>query len=72
MWFMGQRNKVIGGYFELELPKREEYHKNVLALNTGRNCLEYILRLRGYKKVFLPYYTCEVILEPFSKLNVDL
>lgn len=68
---MGQRNKVIGGYFELELPKREEYHKNVLALNTGRNCLEYILRLRGYKKVFLPYYTCEVILEPFSKLNVD-
>lgn len=68
---MEQKQKVIGGYFELELPKGEEYHKNTLALNTGRNCLEYILRLRGYKKVFLPYYTCEVILEPFKKLNID-
>lgn len=68
---MEQKQKAIGGYFELELPKGEEYHKNTLALNTGRNCLEYILRLRGYKKVFLPYYTCEVILEPFKKLNID-
>lgn len=68
---MEQKQKAIGGYFELELPKGEEYHKNALALNTGRNCLEYILQLRGYKKVFLPYYTCEVILEPFKKLNID-
>ena len=58
---------VIGGYFSLELPLIEEYHKNAIRLNTGRNCLEYILRVRGYKKVYIPYYTCEVILEPFKK-----
>ena len=63
--------RPIGGYFELELSRGEEYHRNAIRLNTGRNCLEYILRVRRYKKVFLPYYTCEVILEPFHKLNID-
>lgn len=60
----------IGGYFSLELPYGEEYHKNAIRLNTGRNCLEYILKTRGYKKVYIPYYTCEVVLEPFKKLGI--
>lgn len=63
--------KPIGGYFELELPCGEPYHKGAIALNTGRNCLEYILRVRGYKKVYLPYYSCEVLLEPFAKLGIE-
>lgn len=63
--------KSIGGYFELEIPKLKEYHKDAIALNTGRNCLEYILRVRGYKHVYIPYYTCDVILEPLKKLGVD-
>ena len=62
---------AIGGYFSLELPLREEYHKGALRLNTGRNCLEYILRSRKYKKVYIPYYTCEVILEPFKKTGTE-
>lgn len=61
----------IGGYFSLELPYGEEYHKDAIRLNTGRNCLEYILRTREYKKVYLPYYTCEVVLEPFKKLGIS-
>lgn len=61
----------IGGYFSLELPWTEEFHKDALRLNTGRNCLEYILRARLYRKVFLPFYTCNVVLEPFQKLNVE-
>lgn len=61
----------IGGYFSLELPQCEEYHKDALRLNTGRNCLEYILRARGYKKVHVPYYTCEAVMEPISKLGVS-
>ena len=63
--------KPIGGYFELELPKLQEYHSGALRLNTGRNCLEYILRCRKYRKVYIPYYTCEVVLEPFKKLGVS-
>ena len=61
----------IGGYFGLELAHGLEYHKNAIRLNTGRNCLEYILRAKGYKKVYVPYYTCEVVLEPFAKLGVE-
>lgn len=63
--------KSIGGYFELELPQGAEFHSQAIALNTGRNALEYILRVRGYKRVYLPYYSCEVLLEPFEKLGVE-
>lgn len=62
--------EAIGGYFSLELPQREDYHKNAIRLNTGRNCLEYILRARGYKKVYVPYYTCEAVMEPINKLGI--
>ena len=61
----------VGGYFSLELPLVEEYHKDALRLNTGRNCLENILRSRGYKKVYLPFFICSVVLEPFEKLGVQ-
>lgn len=64
-------NSSIGGYFELELPYFDEYHNNAIRLNTGRNAFEYILRAKGYKKVYLPYYTCDVMLEAITKLNLE-
>lgn len=63
--------KAIGGYFELETRKGEHFHKNAIWLNTARNCFEYVLRARNYRKVYVPYYTCEVMLEPIQKLGVD-
>lgn len=68
---MTNQHKSIGGYFELELPQGTEYHSQAIALNTGRNALEYILRARGYKRVYLPYYSCEVLLEPFKRLGIE-
>lgn len=63
--------KEIGGYFELETHMGgSNYHPNAIALNTGRNALEYILRVRAYKKVYLPAYYCDVMLEPLAKLGV--
>lgn len=62
---------AIGGYFSLELREGEHYHANALRLNSARNCFEYILRVRGYRKVFIPYYTCEVMLEPMTKLGIE-
>lgn len=61
----------IGGFFEMELRHGEHYHQNALKLNTARNCLEYLLRARNYKKIFIPYYTCEVILEPIKKIQIE-
>ena len=63
--------KAIGGYFELELSEGCEYHSEAIALNSGRHCFEYILRLRKYLKIYIPYYTCEVMLEPINKLNLQ-
>ena len=63
----------IGGYFELadyEAGKGFP-HQDGILLNTGRNALEYILRCIGdIKGIYLPYYTCEVVLEPLKKLHI--
>lgn len=64
-------NKVIGGYFELELRHGNHYHKNAIRLNTARNCFEYILLARKYKKIYIPYYTCEVMLQPLRKHHIE-
>jgi hypothetical protein len=60
----------IGGYFELELNKGEEYHSNAKKLNLGRTAFEYVLRAKKIKKVFLPYYTCDVVLEPVLRTGI--
>lgn len=61
----------IGGYFSLELPIFPEYHANSIALNSGRFCLEYLLRCRKYKKVYVPYYTCDSVVAPIEKLGIE-
>lgn len=62
---------AIGGYFGLELRKGEHYHKDALRLNSARNCFEYVLLARQYKRVYAPYFTCEVMLEPLHKLGIE-
>ncbi|MGL2964086.1 hypothetical protein ACSVH2_09745 [Flavobacterium sp. RSB2_4_14] len=61
----------IGGYFELETNLISEYHSNGIAINTARNALEYILRAKKVQKIYLPYYTCDVLLEPLKKLQLQ-
>lgn len=65
--------QAIGGYFELadyEEGKRFP-HPDGFLLNTGRNALEYILRSIGeVHGIYLPYYTCEVVLEPLKRLHI--
>lgn len=68
---MEKLGKSVGGYFELELRDTGGYHPKAIALNSARNSFEYILKVRQYKKVYLPYYTCEVLLDPIKKLKID-
>ncbi|MCC8426361.1 hypothetical protein [Mucilaginibacter sp. UR6-11] len=63
--------KVIGGYLGLELPVGNEYYPHLVRLNTGRNALEYILREKHYRKIYIPYFTCVVLLEPIIKLGLE-
>lgn len=67
--------KEIGGYFGLELPQpQQEYiHSQCVMVNSGRHALEYILKSLGNQinKVWIPYYTCEVVLQPIVKLGIQ-
>lgn len=63
----------IGGYFELELPETKQVTLPPgVTVNSGRHALEYILlSLAGtIKHLFLPYYTCDVVLEPIRRLDI--
>lgn len=66
--------KEIGGYFGLELPLDVdgEYHDEAYRLNTARNAFGEILKARGYRKVYMPRYTCEVMYEPINALGIDV
>ncbi len=61
----------IGGYFSLELNEGRERHHKALHLNAGRYALEYLLKARKYRKVYIPYYICDSVLEPIRRLGVE-
>lgn len=63
--------KPIGGYFSLELNEGLERHAGALRLNAGRYALEYILKARRYRKVYIPYYICDSVLQPIKRQTVD-
>lgn len=70
MRIYSKRVKAIGGYLNLQLPIKEEYYPSLIKLNTGRNALEYILKVNNYSSIYIPYYTCEVLLEPIRKSGI--
>lgn len=63
-------NNPIGGYFSFELNSIYEKYSNAVKLNAGRYALEYILRARKYKKVYIPYYICDSVMQPINELGV--
>lgn len=70
----GNAIKPIGGYFELADVDsiRGGMPVEGVALNTCRNALEYILlQLTDAQRIYLPYYTCEAVVEPLKRLPVE-
>ena len=63
--------KSIGGYFSLEVNDGRELHANAIHLNAGRYALEYILKARGYHKIYIPYFICDSVLQPIHRLGVE-
>lgn len=51
----------IGGYFGLEEFSGKEYYSDLVALNTGRNALAYLIRAKGIKKIYIPRYLCDSV-----------
>ena len=53
--------KEIGGYFGLEDLPSHEYHKQAVAVNSGRNAIAYLIRARKIRKLYIPYYLCDSV-----------
>lgn len=59
--------KEIGGYIEFDECYGEEYHKSALSLNSGRHCLEYLIRAKNIKKLYIPLFLCASVGELAEK-----
>lgn len=53
--------KEIGGYIELDTYHLPMIHEGAIALNCGRNCLAYLFRSSGIRKIKLPFFMCASI-----------
>jgi hypothetical protein len=61
----------IGGFFGLDPVRGTPYYPDAMRLNTARNCLEYVLAARSYRKIYLPAYSCDVLFEPLDRLGIE-
>ena len=57
----------IGGFIELEISVGSaDYHPNALALSNGRACFNQILKAERPSMVYVPFYTCNALLDPLE------
>ena len=64
--------KEIGGYIDFEHYYGAEYHEECLALNSGRNCLRYLIRARHIKEIALPKYICSAVYDVCREEDVKI
>ena len=63
--------KEIGGYIEFEHYHGSMLHEDAIALNCGRNCLAYLFKSRGIKKLKVPYFICNSIFNVCDREGVE-
>ncbi len=61
-----------GGYIELEKFQGKEYHENAIALNSGRGCVEYLIKARKIRKLYIPFFLCSSVKAVCEKLHVSV
>lgn len=63
--------REIGGYIEFEHYHGTMLHEEAIALNCGRNCLAYLFKSRGIKKLKVPYFICNSIFNVCDREGVE-
>jgi len=53
--------KEIGGYFGLEHFTDRAMYSDLIAVNSARNALVYLIKARKIKKLFIPYFLCDSV-----------
>lgn len=64
--------KEIGGYLGLELNCQYDNIGSSIALNSARNCLRYVIRAFNIKEVYIPIYTCPVVVQAVEQENCKI
>lgn len=64
----------IGGYFELEAKRNssELIHREAFTVNTSRNAFGMVLKNHRPKLLYLPYFLCDVVLEPILAQEIPV
>lgn len=63
--------RELGGYIELDSYHLPMLHEDAIALNCGRNCLAYLFKSRGIKKLKVPYFICNSIFDVCNREGVE-
>lgn len=64
--------KEIGGYLELDTYRLPMIHDGAIALNSGRNCLAYLIRKKNIKKIFVPKFLCASVWDVCKRENTEI
>jgi hypothetical protein len=56
-------DSAIGGYFELELCTGRAPHAGLIALNSARNALVYLIKAKKIRAINMPYLNCNAVAE---------
>lgn len=64
--------KEIGGYLELDTNMSPMLHDDGILLNCGRNALAYLLKARDIKRIWLPYFLCDSVINVCKKYGVEI
>lgn len=65
--------KPLGGYFELELPKKEYGipYQNAIAYQSARSAFRALLEFVRPKKVWVPKYICDAMIAPLIDVGIS-
>tara|TARA_B100000700_G_C15055362_1_gene862521 strand:+ start:795 stop:1778 length:984 start_codon:yes stop_codon:yes gene_type:complete len=68
-----QKNYSIGGYLGLQLPLHDEdVMQGMIKTNSARSAIKLVLAAVKAKKIWLPYYICESVINAVRDIGVQI
>lgn len=64
--------REIGGYMELDTYRLPMLHEDAIKLNCARNCLAYLIEANHIKKIALPKYLCNSLIEICNRYDITV
>ncbi len=61
-----------GGYIEIERAYGESYYPDLMGFNYCRNALVFLLRSKGIRKIYLPYYICDSVINAIKRYGIEI